>query len=258
MRRGRQALLSSTGSIAVTDFGAGSQVAGAGGRQRRLRDIARHAAKPPRLAQLLFRLVNHFQPATVLELGTSLGLTTAYLALANSRSQVFTFEGCPNTATVARETFTKLAIKNVQLIEGNLDATLPTTLAALTQPLDFVFFRRQPSLRADTTLFRSLPGPRPRRQRVCAGRYPLVGRDGAGVGSRESAPRRGRHGRLVLCGAGIFSEETAPTGFLATVLSRLQVGNSLFDQERALRLVGIAHGQDKPRQPPGIDANGAK
>ena len=147
----RQALLASQQVLEVTDFGAGSQVAGAGGRRRSVRDIARHAAKPPRLAQLLFRLVNHFRPATILELGTSLGLTTAYLALADSRSQVLTFEGCPNTAAVARETFAQLDIHNVRLIEGNLDATLPATLASLGQPLDFVFFdgnhRYEPTLR---------------------------------------------------------------------------------------------------------------
>ncbi|MEJ7659907.1 MAG: class I SAM-dependent methyltransferase [Hymenobacter sp.] len=147
----RQALLASDRVLEVSDFGAGSQVAGAGGRRRTVRAIARHAAKPPRLAQLLFRLVNHFQPATILELGTSLGLTTAYLALANSRSQVLTFEGCSNTAAVAHETFAELGIQNVRLIEGNLDQTLPATLAELSQPLDFVFFdgnhRYEPTLR---------------------------------------------------------------------------------------------------------------
>lgn len=147
----RRALLRSPQRITVTDFGAGSQVAGAGGRERAVRAIARHAAKPPRLAQLLFRLVNHFRPATILELGTSLGLTTAYLAAADSRSQVITFEGCSNTAAVARETFAGLQLHNVHLVEGNLDQTLPATLAGLAQPVDFVFFdgnhRREPTLR---------------------------------------------------------------------------------------------------------------
>jgi predicted O-methyltransferase YrrM len=147
----RRELLKSSEIITVKDFGAGSQVAGAGGTERRVRAIARHAAKPPRLAQLLFRLVNHLQPATVLELGTSLGLTTAYLAAADSRHQVITFEGCPNTAAVAHETFQKLGLKNVRLVEGNLDQTLPATLAGLQKPVDFAFFdgnhRYEPTLR---------------------------------------------------------------------------------------------------------------
>ena len=145
----RQQLRASRSEISVTDLGAGSHTGA--GRLRRVADIARTAAKPPQLAQLLFRLVNHFQPAMVLELGTSLGLTTAYLAAADSRHRVVTFEGCPNVATVAAETFAGLGLGNVRVIVGNLDHTLAPTLAALPGPADFVFFdgnhRYEPTLR---------------------------------------------------------------------------------------------------------------
>ena len=144
----RQQLLSSSASISVMDFGAGSHTGA--GRQRRVADIARTAAKPPQLAQLLFRLVNYFRPATVLELGTSLGLTTAYLAAADSRCRVLTFEGCPNVAAVARETFAALNLDNVKIVEGNIDHTLAPALAALKAPLNFAFFdgnhRYEPTL----------------------------------------------------------------------------------------------------------------
>jgi predicted O-methyltransferase YrrM len=146
----REQLLASEQAIEVTDFGAGSRT-GQVGRTRRLRDIARTAAKPPRLAQLLFRLVNYFRPATIVELGTSLGLTTSYLALADSRSRVVTFEGCPNTAAVARETLAELRLHNVEVVVGNLDDTFAPALAALGQPVDFAFFdgnhRYEPTLR---------------------------------------------------------------------------------------------------------------
>ncbi|UOQ65196.1 O-methyltransferase [Hymenobacter volaticus] len=145
----RHELLHSQQQIEVRDFGAGSHTGA--GRRRRIGDIARTAAKPSNLAQLLFRLANHFKPRTILELGTSLGLTTAYLAAADSRSRVLTFEGCPNTAAVARETFRVLQLPNVELIEGNLDETLAPTLATLNAPLDFAFFdgnhRYEPTLR---------------------------------------------------------------------------------------------------------------
>ncbi len=145
----RQQLLSSPDSVTVTDFGAGSQTGA--GRQRRIADIARTAAKPPHLAQLLFRLANYFRPATILELGTSLGLTTAYLAAADSRSRVVTLEGCPNVTNVARETFAALQLQNVEVVEGNIDDTLAPALAALPAPVDFAFFdgnhRYEPTLR---------------------------------------------------------------------------------------------------------------
>ena len=145
----RQQLLSSPASIRVTDFGAGSHTGA--GRQRRLADIARTAAKPPHLAQLLFRLVNYFRPSTILELGTSLGLTTAYLAAADSHHRVVTFEGCPNVAATARETFATLQLSNVAIVEGNIDHTLVPALLALNAPVDFAFFdgnhRYEPTLR---------------------------------------------------------------------------------------------------------------
>ncbi|MBD2724039.1 O-methyltransferase [Hymenobacter armeniacus] len=145
----RQQLLGSPASISVTDFGAGSHTGA--GQQRRVADIARTAAKPRPLAQLLFRLVNYFRPATILELGTSLGLTTAYLASADSRSRVVTFEGCPNVTAVASETFAELQLRNIDVIEGNIDHTLAPALAALNRPVDFAFFdgnhRYEPTLR---------------------------------------------------------------------------------------------------------------
>ena len=145
----RRQLLASAASISVTDLGAGSHTGA--GQQRRVAEIARTAAKPKKLAQLLFRLVNYLRPATVLELGTSLGLTTAYLAAADSRHRVVTFEGCPNVAGVARETFAALPLGNIEVVEGNLDHTLAPTLTALGAPVDFVFFdgnhRYEPTLR---------------------------------------------------------------------------------------------------------------
>ena len=145
----RRQLLSSPATISVTDFGAGSHTGA--GQQRRVADIARTAAKPRHLAQLLFRLVNYFRPATILELGTSLGLTTAYLASADSRSRVLTFEGCPNVAGVARETFDALHLSNIKIVEGNIDNTLAPALATLGKPVDFAFFdgnhRYEPTLR---------------------------------------------------------------------------------------------------------------
>jgi predicted O-methyltransferase YrrM len=144
----RQKLLTDNRKLQVTDFGAGPKSGSK--RERKVKDIARTAAKPAKYAQLLFRLANHFQPHTIFDLGTSLGITTSYLAEARRKSTFYTFEGCPAIARVARENMERLGLKQVQLIEGNLDETLQQQLQQVER-LDFVFFdgnhRYEPTMR---------------------------------------------------------------------------------------------------------------
>lgn len=134
--------------LTVQDFGAGSN-SGAS-RQRSIASIAVNAAKPQKFGQLLYRMVKKYQPATILELGTSLGITTSYLALGQPGAKVVTMEGAPEIAAAARRNFARLQLPSIELIEGNFDVTLPATLDHLPQP-DFVFIdgnhRRDPTLR---------------------------------------------------------------------------------------------------------------
>jgi predicted O-methyltransferase YrrM len=144
----RQQLLTSEESIDVQDFGAGSKLSTAS--RRPIRTIARHSLKNARLGQLLFRLANHFQPAIVLDLGTSLGITTAYLAAACQKAAVYTFEGCPHTLAIASSNFTALGLRNIISVGGNIDETLPQQVSRVDK-VDFVFFdanhRLEPTLR---------------------------------------------------------------------------------------------------------------
>lgn len=144
----RKELLQNKKVISVTDLGAGSRTQAT--TRRTIQALAAISAKPPKYAQLLFRLVNYFQPQTILELGTSLGLSTAYLAAARQKSQVYTFEGCPNIAAEAGRNFRLLQLRNIKLIRGNLDQTLPAALGPLAT-IDLVYFdgnhRYEPTMR---------------------------------------------------------------------------------------------------------------
>ncbi|MCB9195006.1 MAG: class I SAM-dependent methyltransferase [Flavobacteriales bacterium] len=135
-------------SLQVADLGAGSRTAS--GTTRTVSSITRGAVKREKYAQLLFRLVEVFQPKHILELGTSLGITTGYLSKANKSARVYTMEGVPSIANVARENFKLLGLDNVQLIEGNFDQTLPELLSKNVE-LDMVFLdgnhRKEPTLR---------------------------------------------------------------------------------------------------------------
>lgn len=89
----RQSLLQDNRQLEILDFGAGSRQHT--NRIRKVKDIARSSLKPAKFGQLLFRMVNHYGPLQVLELGTSFGITTAYLASANPQAGITTIEGAP-------------------------------------------------------------------------------------------------------------------------------------------------------------------
>ena len=143
----RQEMLQLDKPVNCIDLGAGSLVHNKSSRS--VRSIAASAAKPPKFAQLLFRLVDHFQPGNVLELGTSLGISTSYMAAARSKAKIFTIEGCDEVAAIAKQNFKKAAFGNIYQTIGNFDNELPGILKEMEQ-VDLVFFdgnhRKEPTL----------------------------------------------------------------------------------------------------------------
>ncbi|BAV08423.1 Methyltransferase domain-containing protein [Filimonas lacunae] len=144
----REKLLQDNTWLEIADFGAGSRVNSH--KRRQVSSIARSALKPAKYGQLMFRMVNYYQPAVIVELGTSLGITSSYLASGNGKAAVTTMEGAPAVASVARSGFAALELKNIRLVEGNFDETLEDTLKALPAKVDFAFVdgnhRYQPTM----------------------------------------------------------------------------------------------------------------
>ena len=116
---------------------------------RKVRQIAKYSALSEKFGELYFKLVNKFKPATILEIGTSIGLGTLYLAMPNSKSKVYTMEGCPETANIAKQNFDFMEVENIEQIIGNFDKVLPNFLSKI-EKLDFVYFdgnhRKEPTL----------------------------------------------------------------------------------------------------------------
>ncbi len=132
----RKQLLNDKRSIQVIDLGAGSKVNN--DQTKKVSDIARNALKPPRLAQLLYRLAADLKPRSIIELGTCLGITTIYLQNASPAAKVYSLEGSPEIAAVADEIFKKAGLNGISEIVGNFDDTLPDVIKESDQ-LDFVF-----------------------------------------------------------------------------------------------------------------------
>ncbi len=124
----RKSLLENQNTIEVTDFGAGSRVFKT--NQRKISAIAKNAGISPKNAELLFRIVRYFQPESILEIGTSLGLATSALSLGNKNAKITSLEGCPNTLKVAKNKFQvssfKLNCENIDFVNTEFSSYLKT------------------------------------------------------------------------------------------------------------------------------------
>ncbi|MDD2284376.1 MAG: class I SAM-dependent methyltransferase [Paludibacter sp.] len=132
IERIRNRMLNDERVVRVTDFGTGKN------KEKRICDIARKALKKPEQAQLLFRIIRHYDFKNILELGTSLGISTMYMASVSTKSRCITLEGCPALCALARQNFDKLGNKQINLINCNIDERLENILNEYGQ-LDFIF-----------------------------------------------------------------------------------------------------------------------
>lgn len=119
----RKSLEKNKQKIQVWDRGAGSRQTDH--TERTIQQIAKAALKPKKYSQLLYKIVAYYKPAQIIEMGTSLGITTCYLAAGNVNARVVTLEGAPNVASMAKETFQQIGMQHIEVLEGDFKDTLP-------------------------------------------------------------------------------------------------------------------------------------
>lgn len=147
INRIRKELNENETTISIRDFGAGSLYSNSS--IKKINQIAQQSAKSEKQGELLFRLVNKFAPQTILELGTSLGVSGMYLASACSKSQMITIEASVEIAQIAKKIFEEMHLDNVTLLQGTFENKLTEAIQKL-KILHFVFFdgnhRKKPTL----------------------------------------------------------------------------------------------------------------
>jgi len=121
----------------ILDLGAGSLLHQS--NKRKISQIAINALKPPRLARFLYRLSKFQQPDVIIELGTSLGITSLYLAGAAPDARLITIEGSPSVAEKAVMVHRQSQLKNILILQGSFDNILPKVIADL-QNDNFLFY----------------------------------------------------------------------------------------------------------------------
>jgi len=115
----RKKLLKDHSLINIKDFGTGED------KKVSISQIASRSLKKPIEAQLIARLTQYFAIDEVIEFGTSLGVTTAYIARSRSAVKVKTIEGSEEVFDIAKANWNKMAIKNIKAYNGEFDSILP-------------------------------------------------------------------------------------------------------------------------------------
>ncbi|MDX1445035.1 class I SAM-dependent methyltransferase [Lishizhenia sp.] len=105
-----KSLLKNNTVLKITPYGAGSKKGNSS--TERLKTIAKRARTTPSYGKLLFQLGEHIKAKQVLELGTNLGLGTAYLSQISTLEQVTSIEGCKNLHTKAKENLKTLKVED--------------------------------------------------------------------------------------------------------------------------------------------------
>lgn len=122
----RELYLKSKDSISFIELGAGSKKLS--GNTRPIAQIAKTSLSPIKTCRILFNAVKFYDCQNILELGSSLGISTAYLAAVDTDNTVISLEGNPASADIARHNATQLALHNIEVITGSFEETLIPTL----------------------------------------------------------------------------------------------------------------------------------
>ncbi len=110
--------------ITVNDLGAGSVYSSS--EERKVSEIVKTASSEKKLSRLLYQCGTYLKAKQVLELGTSLGLTTQYLAKIGEDARIDTFEGSPAIYELANQHLKDR--NNVHCHLGPIDELLPKYL----------------------------------------------------------------------------------------------------------------------------------
>ncbi len=115
---------------------------GAGSRKKKqaatISEYARRTSISRSEGNLLFQIATFLKPDRIIELGTSLGFSTMYMAYGSPYSQIFTVEGNRQIADIAEASFKQHHLSQIKVIHKLFDDALPE-LVRVTTPGSMVF-----------------------------------------------------------------------------------------------------------------------
>jgi len=138
----RSGLLASDETIQIDNFLKNeSQNNGTEGSEVEYVRDACSASVSPSYGRLLYKLVRDYRPQRCLELGTCLGISTAFIASAlsqNGKGQLVTLEGSSSRSAYAEQVLSALKLSEIKFITGPFNQTLDPLLEDY-QDVDFCY-----------------------------------------------------------------------------------------------------------------------
>lgn len=128
----RKKLINDTREIEVLDLGAGS--VRSDNYKRSISGITRYSPVTRKYGKLLSKLAAEFGNNSILELGTSVGISAMYLASARPDVPVYTIEGSKEIADIAKQNFLDSGLGNIRLMVGSFDDVLPELIKEGVKP----------------------------------------------------------------------------------------------------------------------------
>lgn len=98
-------------------------------------------SKPPNAARLMYQLVRELRPQQAIELGTNVGVSSAYQAAGlqtNGSGRLVTLEASPYRLRLARELHARIGLRSIDHRQGLFSETLDDVVAEFG-PFDFAF-----------------------------------------------------------------------------------------------------------------------
>jgi len=158
----RESLKQQEALIEVVDFGAGKpeekrtkeQMEAGVTLEIPLCELAKIGVKREK-AEVIFKIFNDLSPQKILELGTCLGFSSSYMAYFAPNAQIWSIEGSPNVAQIAKENHQYFNVKNIEVFIGRFDKVLPNLLEKI-KLLDFAFIDGHHNKEATIAYFKQI------------------------------------------------------------------------------------------------------
>ncbi|HSH53199.1 MAG TPA: class I SAM-dependent methyltransferase, partial [Bacteroidales bacterium] len=112
----------------------------------------RNSSVTIKYGSLIYRLVKYFKPENILEIGTSVGISTLYIARGAPESNFTTIEGVKEKIQIAKKITQEMNLQNIQFFCNDFDSGIPIILKKI-KTLDFCFFDGNHTRKATESYF---------------------------------------------------------------------------------------------------------